>query len=144
MRKYFILIFLMILLFSSGCSSKEDVQRAKKYKLELNYYQNSVKQLDNGLLDKALISCEQTEMLKSECYTSLVQKLMINEQPVKKEYCENIVPDYRMNMTMRAFLLVYAKIDDGLRQELELKINPSYERMEDFQKIKNECLVKSS
>ena len=136
MRRLCIIPILVLLL--TACASEEDYALAQKYKLELNYYENSVKFLDLGMREEAIESCERTELLRNECFTSLIQRMMQgNVDP--NEYCEEVDPGQGINMTMAAFRIVYGKIDKYLNRELKQKINPAEARVHTLKQIKYDC-----
>jgi len=54
-------------------------------------------------------------------------------------YCDQINPEYKMDMTIMAFEQVYGYLDDDLYAEAKEKIKPSRIRRARIQTIKNEC-----
>ena len=140
MKISFILGIMLVLLVS--CQGKSDLELAKQYKLELNYYGNSVKFTDLNMTNEASLSCNQTEMLRTECFASLVQTELNKGNDVREEWCDAINPSHRIKMSNNAFNLVYKEIDDTLLEELGEKRWPSKERKEELQEIKDDCNIK--
>jgi hypothetical protein len=138
-----ILILLSIIFMMTACSEKH-VEMAEKYKLDLNYYENSVRFSGLNMNEEAYTSCLQTTLLRSECFTTLVQELMSKDIAPEKSYCDEIMPEQKMEMSMKAFEFVYKDIDDELKEEFKEKINPSEKRIEALKKIKEECYKKAN
>ncbi|MBD3163856.1 hypothetical protein GF323_01540 [Candidatus Woesearchaeota archaeon] len=136
--KYTMLLLILVL---TACTGHNEM--AKQYKLELNYYENSVKFTNLKMVDEAYDSCMRTEMLRTECFTSLAQSIMARNITPAQEFCMQINPDYEMPMSRKAFELVYREVDKTLALELREKIRPSAQRKETLKRIKEECLQKA-
>jgi hypothetical protein len=131
------LLIIIIALFMAGCGY-DHYPLAQQYKLELNYYENSVRFLNQGMKQEAIDACHRTQILRNECFTTLVQHLMMLElEP--GEFCDEIRPGQGMNMTMKAFKIVYDDMDRPLYDELKLKLDPSEERIQARKQIKHDC-----
>ncbi len=141
MKPIFIIIAVIILITS--CSYERDKQLAEHYKLDLQYYQNSVSFASLNMMDQAYMSCTKTEILKSECFTSLVQSMLSKNINPAKEFCDEINPQEKMYMTKKAFTYVYPVIDEDLEEELNEKLNPSSQRIETLNIIKEQCYEKA-
>ena len=133
--KYFLSALAILLI---ACSPSPN---AEKYKIDLQYYDNAVKFAKLGIMDKAIESCNQTILLRSECFTSFAQIAGEKNISMKKKYCDEIIPEYKMPMEMQDFKHVYSDISPDLEKELQEKLNPSELRTKMIQKIKNECLA---
>ena len=134
---FLLLLFVLVLM---GCTTQEDIQKAEQYKLELQYYQYAVDFASKGMINEALGRCEQTHLLRNECMVSFVQILIQNKATLKRQYCDSINPEYRINMTNRALGIVYRDIDKPLAEELKMKMNPSEERIAQITSIKEACV----
>jgi len=128
---------LLVIVFLSACTDHRML--ANQYNVELQYYEYSYNFANRNMNEQAFESCQQTHILRSECFTTLVQSLLSKNIPVPKDYCSEIHPGERMNMTMAAFKLVYGSMDADLKKEVKEKLNPSASRTGQVQSIKDRC-----
>lgn len=140
--KITLLVIITAILIMTGCSANH-IQLAEKYNLDLQYYQNSVKFSKKGMVNESFLSCNKTSILRNECFTSLAQDLIIYEHPINIEWCDEIKPGEKMNMTMKSFRYVYNEIDDILEKELNEKLNPSEQRRQTRANVKELCYIKA-
>lgn len=132
-------IFIIASMFIMTACSQDHIKLAEQYNLELRYYINSAKFSDLNMTQEAFVSCNRTEVLRSECFTTLAQDLLIKKEDIKEEICNSIIPKEKMRMTEEAFQLVYPEQDANLEAELKEKLKPSKERKLSIAKIKEEC-----
>jgi hypothetical protein len=138
--KLYILSIIALSLVMIGCSPQvSNEELAAKYKLELQYYNNAVKFAELNMNSQAIESCEMTHTLRSECFTSLTQMYMSKNITMNKSWCDEIHPQEKMNMTMKAFQMVYPEIDDPLKKELKEKISPTKQKKAALFEIRSEC-----
>ncbi len=138
MKKLFVMMMASFILLSACQSNKE---LAESYRLELQYYENSVRFMNLTMIDEAYMSCKETDMLRSECFTTLVQQMLARNLDPAKEFCDEIDPSYRMPMTIDAFYMAYQNVSEDLKKEFIEKRKPSEERQRQIRKIKEECLT---
>ena len=131
------ILWIIPAIFLVACTDHSTL--ASEYNLELQYYQYSVNFANLDMNTEAYEACTQTKILRNECFTSLVQNFMANDIFIPKEFCDQIIPNEKMPMTMTAFEVVYNPIDEDLRAELKEKLNPSKKRINTLKQIKEEC-----
>lgn len=136
MKKLFVLLGLLII---CGCMKVNHDELASQYRLDLQYNDNAIKFAGLNMMDEAEMSCSHTKILRSECYTSLVQRMMSKDIPPKKVFCDEIQPEISINMTPKAFELVYGNIDKSMQAEIMEKLEPGRKRIEMLIKIKEDC-----
>jgi len=137
-----ILLLIVTLVILSACTTN-NTELATQYKLDLQYYQYAIGFQNKNMTEQAVQSCSRTKTLSSECYTSLVQDSLSKKIQIKKEICNKIQPEYKINMTMQAFRLVYPEITGELQKELKEMLKPSKERIQTLTKIKTDCVNKA-
>jgi hypothetical protein len=134
------MLIILSIIILSGCTSIDHVQLAEKYKLELQYYDYAVKFEENNMTSDAYSSCNRTATLRNECFTSLVMMEMAKNNQPESEWCDEIVPTQKINMTKKAFQIVYPVQDDNLKKELSQKLSPSENRIRTLTQIKDNCI----
>ncbi len=129
----------IIIFFLAACAA-DNKKLAGQYALELQYYEYSFNFANRNMNQQAYESCTRTQILKSECFTTLVQSMLAKNISVPESYCNEIHPKEKMNMTQEAFRLVYGEIDPLLQKEIKEKLRPSKQRILQLEKIKGRCL----
>jgi len=130
-------LFYLLVVVLFGCANH--TQLADVYRVDLQYYEYSVGFAANDMMDQAYATCMRTSVLRSECFITLAQELMSRKVKFPSMYCDQINPEYKMDMTIMAFEQVYGYLDDDLYAEAKEKIKPSRIRRARIQTIKNEC-----
>jgi hypothetical protein len=140
MRIYQLIIFSILTVLMFGCTPIDDAQLAERYKLDLQYSDQALKFMDMNMTQEAEMSCNMTATLRSDCFTIIVMQQISKSIAPKKNWCQEIKPNEKINMSRQAYGYVYPEINADLQRELNQKLNPSKDRRRTLQQIKDNCL----
>jgi len=130
------------MLVFTACSANPE-ELAARYKLELQYADYALKFAEQNMTKEAFESCNRTAVLRSECFTGIAMNEIGKRNKVEKSWCDEIIPDKRMDMTKKAFEIAYPEQDANLKKEISEKLRPSKNRIQTLQKIRQECMINS-